>query len=309
MKGINWIKDWNERRKQNKEQQKAQMEAYKNKINDLYESGNVKAAGIFQVVSDIEKNLAKDLGVKDNIYVLGKANNIASALVDLEYAEGKDKKEYLQKLMKIGCDYGISAAAYAKHKGWMDKESYNTIEKLFLDAAGYQTKEDAGKIEEDEKPVEDLNDIKEIDLKEIYKIPEKEKYEEDEAKRAIGFPNKYTPKKGEGSKNEEYTPVHLTTADDEIEVFKDEKYDLLDKGVPNIETKDFQEADIDSILESMSTEDKYHVSKKSVEDTIRKVSDYWEQGKEVEIGGMKVGEDLKTGVRNILNKSKGKATK
>ena len=136
-----WKKWWNERKKR-KEDMDLQEETYNDTIKKLFKAGDFNGVSVMQGVRHVEVGLARDLGLKkseDARYVLNKANQIGSALVEVEMlgklAE-KAKNPYMQvyaldKLFASGCNYGIIAGSVAKTAGFIDENAYGSVQEGF----------------------------------------------------------------------------------------------------------------------------------------------------------------------------------
>ncbi len=118
------IKDKLNDRKQGKEEQKVLENAYKGAIAQMAEEGNYDGVKVMYATRNMEEGLARDLGLtseEDGRYVLGKANNIGSALVKAEKSNYSEKS--LDQLLGVGCSYGVVALGVAKKAGFIDDDS------------------------------------------------------------------------------------------------------------------------------------------------------------------------------------------
>ncbi len=142
------LSDW----RQGKEEREALENVYKRSIAQMAEEGNYDGIKVMYATRNIEEGLARDLGLtseEDGRYVLGKANNIGTALVKAEESNYSEKS--LDQLLGVGCSYGVVALGVAKKAGFIDDDSkaadilYNIGKKAYAGEVGEEKKEEKPK--------------------------------------------------------------------------------------------------------------------------------------------------------------------
>ncbi len=134
------LSDW----RQGKEEREALENVYKRSIARMAEEGNYDGIKVMYATRNAEEGLARDLGLtskEDGRYVLNKANNIGTALVEAERSRRMAEKAKnplveaygLDNLLATGCEYGITAASTAKEAGFIDDEAFKSIKEGYED--------------------------------------------------------------------------------------------------------------------------------------------------------------------------------